>query len=124
MTVSSAASVRHHRNGRTNLQARAASLVTRCHVIPLFTILVAQLVALILLAYFVSFRMMGRDYDSAAHVLGSGMRNDLTTRALYVLPYCQQATTRRPRRVLSYPRPRYFRRMMTVLQRAASHRFR
>jgi ESS family glutamate:Na+ symporter len=38
--------------------------------LPLFTILVAQLVALILLAYFVSFRMMGRDYDSA--VMASG----------------------------------------------------
>ena len=38
--------------------------------LPLFTILVAQLVALILIAYFVSFRMMGRDYDSA--VMASG----------------------------------------------------
>lgn len=38
--------------------------------LPLFTILVAQLVALVLLAYFVSFRVMGRDYDSA--VMASG----------------------------------------------------
>ncbi len=38
--------------------------------LPLFTILLAQLVTLILLAYFVSFRMMGRDYDSA--VMASG----------------------------------------------------
>lgn len=38
--------------------------------LPLFTILVAQLVALVLLAYFASFRMMGRDYDSA--VMASG----------------------------------------------------
>ncbi len=38
--------------------------------LPLFTILLAQLVTLVLLAYFVSFRMMGRDYDSA--VMASG----------------------------------------------------
>ena len=38
--------------------------------LPLFVILLAQLVVLILLAYVVSFRLMGRDYDSA--VMASG----------------------------------------------------
>jgi ESS family glutamate:Na+ symporter len=38
--------------------------------LPLFTILLAQLVALVLLAYIASFRLMGRDYDSA--VMASG----------------------------------------------------
>lgn len=38
--------------------------------LPLFLILLAQLVTLVLLAYLVSFRLMGRDYDSA--VMASG----------------------------------------------------
>lgn len=38
--------------------------------LPLFTILLAQLVALVVLAYVASFRLMGRDYDSA--VMASG----------------------------------------------------
>jgi ESS family glutamate:Na+ symporter len=38
--------------------------------LPLFVILLAQLVTLVLLAYVVSFRLMGRDYDSA--VMASG----------------------------------------------------
>jgi ESS family glutamate:Na+ symporter len=38
--------------------------------LPLFTILLSQLVALVVLAYAVSFRLMGRDYDSA--VMASG----------------------------------------------------
>lgn len=38
--------------------------------VPLIAILLAQLVALVLLAYFVSYRLMGRDYDSA--VMASG----------------------------------------------------
>lgn len=38
--------------------------------LPLFVILLAQLVTLVLLAYLVSFRLMGRDYDSA--VMASG----------------------------------------------------
>jgi ESS family glutamate:Na+ symporter len=38
--------------------------------LPLFAILLAQLVALVLLAWLVSFRLMGRDYDSA--VMASG----------------------------------------------------
>jgi ESS family glutamate:Na+ symporter len=38
--------------------------------LPLFMILIVQLLVLILLAYLVSFRLMGRDYDSA--VMASG----------------------------------------------------
>jgi ESS family glutamate:Na+ symporter len=38
--------------------------------LPLFVILLAQLVTLLLLAWLVSFRLMGRDYDSA--VMASG----------------------------------------------------